>query len=72
MHVSAIARTYAHALDRKQYSQTQTQTQTHANKRTQTIAAIDTWVISACKRDAFCALDLKLSGCTIAAAKQLA
>ena len=38
---------YAHALDRKQYSQTQT----HANKRTQMIAAIDAWPISACKRD---------------------
>ena len=47
MHVSAIARTYAHVLDRKQYSQTQT----HANKRTQTITAIDAWAISACKRD---------------------
>ena len=45
-HVHAIARTYAHALDREQYSQTQMYA--NANK---CITAIDTWEISACKRN---------------------
>ena len=54
MHVSAIASTRSQTVlaNARKYMQMQTHaTQTHANKRTQTIAAIDAWAISACKRD---------------------
>ena len=47
MHVSAIARMRTHSIA----NSTRKRTQTHANKRTQRIAAIDAWAISACKRD---------------------
>ena len=49
-YVRAYARTYAHAVDREQYSQT------NPRKRGQFLHA---------NAFAFCALDLKLSGCTI-------
>ena len=51
MYVSAIvhARTRTHSIASS--TRKRTQTQTHASKRTQTIAAIDVWAISACKRD---------------------
>ena len=67
-YVHAYARTYAHAVDRKQYSQTNANkhTQTNANKRTQTHRCVRR-VGDFCRqtRLRFCALDLKLSGCTI-------
>ena len=55
MHVRAIARTYVRLHARTHThsiaNSTRKRTQAHANKRTQTIAAIDAWAISACKRD---------------------
>ena len=63
-YVHAYARTYAHAVNREQYSQTNA---THARKRTHANSSLH----STCGRFlrvnaiAFCALDLKLSGCTI-------
>ena len=57
MHVSVIARTYVRLHARTcthsiaNSTRKRTQTQTHANKCTQTIAAIDAWAVSACKRD---------------------
>ena len=46
-HVCTRNRTYVHALDREQYSQTHAK-QINARKLT---AAIDAWAISACKRN---------------------
>ena len=47
MHVSAITRTYV-----RLHARTRTHSITNSTrKRTQTIAAIDAWAISACKRD---------------------
>ena len=46
MHVHVRTCTYAHAVDREQYSQMNA----NANAR-KLIVAMDAWVISACKRD---------------------
>ena len=51
MHVSAIARTHSIANSTRKRTQMQTHANANARKRTQTIAAIDAWAISACKRD---------------------
>ena len=57
--------TYAHAVDREQYLQTNanTGTQTHANSSLRSTRGR----FLRANAFAFCALDLKLSGCTIAA-----
>ena len=65
-YIRAYARTYTHAVDREQYSQTNA----NAHTRTQTHRCIRRVEISVCKflranTFAFCALDLKLSGYTI-------
>ena len=69
MHVSTTALTYAHALDHKQYSQMQTHANANARKRSLRLTRGQFLRANAI---AFCALDLKLSGCTISAERNRA